>query len=114
MPAENTGSGTSCSGTARPPTGARTGVVLTVVTPYVRSVRTNNTSVRERRSHVHGFSSKLPLSFGGGRRLRQRRAPEMNSTTKTEEAPKKQGLGIPGFAQLQRLGKSLMLPIAVL
>jgi PTS system N-acetylglucosamine-specific IIC component len=39
---------------------------------------------------------------------------EMSDTTKTEGAPKKSGLHIPGFAQLQRLGKSLMLPIAVL
>jgi PTS system N-acetylglucosamine-specific IIC component len=38
----------------------------------------------------------------------------MSDTTKTEGAPKKSGLHIPGFAQLQRLGKSLMLPIAVL
>ena len=40
---------------------------------FVRSVRTNNTSVPERRSQLHWFSSKLPLSFGGGRCLRQRR-----------------------------------------
>ena len=32
----------------------------------------------------------------------------------TEAPPKKGGLSIPGFAQLQRLGKSLMLPIALL
>src|SRR6478735_2178532 len=32
----------------------------------------------------------------------------------TTESTKKSGLRIPGFAQLQRLGKSLMLPIAVL
>ena len=32
----------------------------------------------------------------------------------TTQAPAKSGLHIPGFAQLQRLGKSLMLPIAVL
>jgi PTS system N-acetylglucosamine-specific IIC component len=38
----------------------------------------------------------------------------MSDTTKTEGAQKKSGLRIPGFAQLQRLGKSLMLPIAVL
>lgn len=38
----------------------------------------------------------------------------MSSTTKPEEPPKKSGMRIPGFAQLQRLGKSLMLPIAVL
>jgi PTS system N-acetylglucosamine-specific IIC component len=38
----------------------------------------------------------------------------MSSTTKPEETPKKSGMRIPGFAQLQRLGKSLMLPIAVL
>src|SRR5690349_6365332 len=31
-----------------------------------------------------------------------------------EKSEKKSGLRIPGFAQLQRLGKSLMLPIAVL
>ena len=38
----------------------------------------------------------------------------MSDATKTEGAPNKSGLRIPGFAQLQRLGKSLMLPIAVL
>ena len=38
----------------------------------------------------------------------------MSDTTKTEGAQSKSGLRIPGFAQLQRLGKSLMLPIAVL
>jgi PTS system N-acetylglucosamine-specific IIC component len=38
----------------------------------------------------------------------------MSETTKAEGAQKKSGLRIPGFAQLQRLGKSLMLPIAVL
>ena len=38
----------------------------------------------------------------------------MSDTTKPEGAQKKSGLRIPGFAQLQRLGKSLMLPIAVL
>ena len=38
----------------------------------------------------------------------------MNDATKPERASKKSGLRIPGFAQLQRLGKSLMLPIAVL
>jgi PTS system N-acetylglucosamine-specific IIC component len=38
----------------------------------------------------------------------------MSETTKSEGASKKSGLRIPGFAQLQRLGKSLMLPIAVL
>ena len=31
-----------------------------------------------------------------------------------EKPAEKQGLRIPGFAQLQRLGKSLMLPIALL
>ena len=38
----------------------------------------------------------------------------MNDTTKPEGTSAKSGLRIPGFAQLQRLGKSLMLPIAVL
>ncbi|MCW2555586.1 MAG: glucose transporter subunit, partial [Mycobacterium sp.] len=38
----------------------------------------------------------------------------MSGTTKTEGTQKKSSLRIPGFAQLQRLGKSLMLPIAVL
>ena len=38
----------------------------------------------------------------------------MSDTTKPEGATAKSGLRIPGFAQLQRLGKSLMLPIAVL
>jgi PTS system N-acetylglucosamine-specific IIC component len=38
----------------------------------------------------------------------------MSDTTKSAGAQKKSGLNIPGFAQLQRLGKSLMLPIAVL
>ncbi len=38
----------------------------------------------------------------------------MNDTTKPEGTSTKSGLRIPGFAQLQRLGKSLMLPIAVL
>ncbi len=40
--------------------------------------------------------------------------PPMSDTTKTPAAQAKSGLNIPGFAQLQRLGKSLMLPIAVL
>lgn len=38
----------------------------------------------------------------------------MSDATKTSAAQSKSGLNIPGFAQLQRLGKSLMLPIAVL
>jgi N-acetylglucosamine PTS system EIICBA or EIICB component len=38
----------------------------------------------------------------------------VSDTTKTEGTPEKSGLHIAGFAQLQRLGKSLMLPIAVL
>jgi len=38
----------------------------------------------------------------------------MGGTTKALGAQGKSGLNIPGFAQLQRLGKSLMLPIAVL
>ena len=38
----------------------------------------------------------------------------MNDTTKPQGKSAKSGLRIPGFAQLQRLGKSLMLPIAVL
>ena len=38
----------------------------------------------------------------------------MSETTKAEGPSGKSGLRIPGFAQLQRLGKSLMLPIAVL
>ena len=38
----------------------------------------------------------------------------MSDTTKAEAAAGKSGLRIPGFAHLQRLGKSLMLPIAVL
>jgi PTS system N-acetylglucosamine-specific IIC component len=38
----------------------------------------------------------------------------MSDATKTPAAQSKSGLNIPGFAQLQRLGKSLMLPIAVL
>jgi N-acetylglucosamine PTS system EIICBA or EIICB component len=38
----------------------------------------------------------------------------MSDTTKAAGASRKSGLRIPGFAQLQRLGKSLMLPIAVL
>ncbi|MBJ7338094.1 PTS transporter subunit EIIC [Mycolicibacterium sp.] len=38
----------------------------------------------------------------------------MSGTTKTDGAQRKSGFSIPGFAQLQRLGKSLMLPIAVL
>ncbi|MDT5340383.1 MAG: N-acetylglucosamine system or component [Mycobacterium sp.] len=38
----------------------------------------------------------------------------MSNTTNTEGAQRKSGPRIPGFAQLQRLGKSLMLPIAVL
>src|SRR4051794_32678899 len=39
---------------------------------------------------------------------------KMSDTTKREVGQGKSGLRIPGFAQLQRLGKSLMLPIAVL
>ena len=38
----------------------------------------------------------------------------MTDATKASGAQAKSGLKIPGFAQLQRLGKSLMLPIAVL
>jgi N-acetylglucosamine PTS system EIICBA or EIICB component len=38
----------------------------------------------------------------------------MSETTKPTGAQKKSGTRVPGFAQLQRLGKSLMLPIAVL
>lgn len=38
----------------------------------------------------------------------------MTQSTKTSGGQGKSGLNIPGFAQLQRLGKSLMLPIAVL
>jgi PTS system N-acetylglucosamine-specific IIC component len=38
----------------------------------------------------------------------------MSDTTKPQGVQEKSGLRIPGFAQLQRLGKSLMLPIAVL
>ena len=38
----------------------------------------------------------------------------MTDATKTDGPQKKSGLRIPGFALLQRLGKSLMLPIAVL
>lgn len=38
----------------------------------------------------------------------------MSEATKAAGAQSKSGLNIPGFAQLQRLGKSLMLPIAVL
>lgn len=38
----------------------------------------------------------------------------MTDTTKPAGTSEKSGLRIPGFAQLQRLGKSLMLPIAVL
>jgi PTS system N-acetylglucosamine-specific IIC component len=38
----------------------------------------------------------------------------MSDTAKTEGTQEKSGMRIPGFAQLQRLGKSLMLPIAVL
>ena len=38
----------------------------------------------------------------------------MSDTAKPQAVQQKSGLRIPGFAQLQRLGKSLMLPIAVL
>ncbi len=38
----------------------------------------------------------------------------MSDTAKPAEAQGKSGMRFPGFAQLQRLGKSLMLPIAVL
>jgi PTS system N-acetylglucosamine-specific IIC component len=38
----------------------------------------------------------------------------MSDTAKASGTQQKSGLRIPGFAQLQRLGKSLMLPIAVL
>jgi N-acetylglucosamine PTS system EIICBA or EIICB component len=38
----------------------------------------------------------------------------MGEATKPAGAQRKSGMRIPGFAQLQRLGKSLMLPIAVL
>ena len=40
--------------------------------------------------------------------------PQMTDSTKASGAQSKSGFNIPGFAQLQRLGKSLMLPIAVL
>ena len=36
------------------------------------------------------------------------------STAPAVATPRRSGLRIPGFAQLQRLGKSLMLPIALL
>ena len=38
----------------------------------------------------------------------------MSDTAKTQAVQQKSGMRFPGFAQLQRLGKSLMLPIAVL
>ena len=38
----------------------------------------------------------------------------MSETAKEAGAQRKSGVRVPGFAQLQRLGKSLMLPIAVL
>src|SRR6476619_21291 len=38
----------------------------------------------------------------------------MSDTANTQAVQQKSGLRLPGFAQLQRLGKSLMLPIAVL
>src|SRR6187455_3294273 len=38
----------------------------------------------------------------------------MSGTTKPQGSQTKSGVRIPGFAQLQRLGKSLMLPIAVM
>ena len=38
----------------------------------------------------------------------------MTEPTKASGAQPKSGFNIPGFAQLQRLGKSLMLPIALL
>ena len=38
----------------------------------------------------------------------------MSDTAKPQAVQQKSGMRIPGFAQLQRLGKSLMLPIAVL
>jgi len=38
----------------------------------------------------------------------------MTTTTTAEVEKKKRGLHVPGFAQLQRPGKSLMLPIALL
>src|SRR6476659_8091335 len=38
----------------------------------------------------------------------------MSDATKPKAAQRKSGMRLPGFAQLQRLGKSLMLPIAVL
>ena len=46
--------------------------------------------------------------------MRQMEVTGMSDTAKSEGATAKSGLRIPGFAQLQRLGKSLMLPIAVL
>src|SRR5262245_64590651 len=38
----------------------------------------------------------------------------MSDAAKSQAVQQKSGLRFPGFAQLQRLGKSLMLPIAVL
>ena len=38
----------------------------------------------------------------------------MSDAAKPQAVQQKSGMRIPGFAQLQRLGKSLMLPIAVL
>jgi PTS system N-acetylglucosamine-specific IIC component len=57
---------------------------------------------------IPGFWSTLSL------KLPQTEDPAMNGTTKPQGTSEKSGLRIPGFAQLQRLGKSLMLPIAVL
>src|ERR1700731_2196844 len=101
MPWENTGSGTSCSGTARPATGARTGVVLTFdsfvsFVPRVHPRIGSCARLPERRSHLHCPVDRLPLSFGGWRYPRQRRSEEMSDTTKPEGKQAKSGVRIPG------------------
>src|SRR6185312_17266528 len=104
MPWENTGSGTSSNATARPATGARTSVLLTHQTIRVCS--------------QHGLTfTRSGLGFRTASAAVMFAAEEgtvMSDTAKPQGAQAKSGFRIPGFAQLQRLGKSLMLPIAVL
>src|SRR5262245_59400961 len=105
MPWENTGSGTSPSATARPATGARTSVVLTNQTIRVCP----QPGLKFTRSGLGFRSASAAVEFG-----RTEGWPAVSDAAKPQAVQQKSGMRIPGFAQLQRLGKSLMLPIAVL
>src|SRR5215212_3803387 len=105
MPWENTGSGTSSSRTARPATGAWTSVLLTTQT--IRVCRQDGLNFGcSRLSYRWRFGGRAIAAEKGDR--------SMSDTAKSQAAQHRSGMRFPGFAQLQRLGKSLMLPIAVL